>query len=300
MEPAGLTIPPGGSAAFRVFTADVNGKRTDVTNKCTLTVTPDSGIKIDRNGLVTVAMSAKAGSIEPVLVTFVQAKSGTLQADGIIRIEGAAKPPSGGYDPKTDPSSFITKKPVDLDNVNKIAGDFQKGQWNTLDQKEQKNKDQQSAEPQSPDYLGTSGTSVPSATAPTSSEQPTTSQPTTSQPTPTTTTVGVTSKDLTDVTVNRRDVTITIWDHGMEDGDIISIYLNGKILKSKLKLTNKKQSFKVKLTGGQNRFEVEAVNEGSSPPNTATVEISNVTKGQPSQVYERKSGQRTSMNLTAP
>ena len=106
--------------------------------------------------------------------------------------------------------------------------------------------------------------------------------------------------NLTDVTVDRRDVTITVWDHGAEDGDIISIYLNGKVLKSNLKLTKKKQSFQVKLSGGQNRFEVEAVNEGSTPPNTATVEISNVTKGKSSQVYERKTGQRANMNLTAP
>ena len=306
MDPANLTISPGGSAGFRVFTADVNGKRTDVTNKCTLTVRSDSGIKIDRNGLVSVAKTAKTGSIEPVLVTFDQTKGGTLRADGTIRIEGTRSSASGGYDPLTDRGKALTVKTTDADKVTKIAGDFQKGQWTSLDQKDQKVKDQQTGQAQSPDYVGTTSTastSTGTSGSGTPTSQPTTSQPTTSQPTtsqPTTTNVGVTSKDLTDVTVDRQDVTITVWDHGMEDGDIINIYLNGNVLKSKLLLTNKKQSFKVKLTGGQNRFEVEAVNEGSSPPNTATVEISNVTKGKPSQVYERKSGQRTSMNLNAP
>jgi hypothetical protein len=37
-----------------------------------------------------------------------------------------------------------------------------------------------------------------------------------------------------------------------------------------------------------------------TPPNTATVEISNVTKEKPIQVYMRKTGQRTSMNLIVP
>ena len=296
MEPASLTIPPGGSDGFRIFVEEVsNGKRTDVTNKCTLIVSPGSGIRIDRNGRVTIEKTATPGVFEPVLATLKHASGVTLRADGIIRIRGggAAKLSSGGYDPKTDPGNLITSKPADLDQVNKIAGDFQKGQWNTLDQRDQKIKDQQSAaaEPQSPDYLGTTST-APTSTGTDGGRTTTTSS---------TTTAGVTSKDLTDVTVNRRDVTITVWDHGTaEDGDIISIYLNGKVLKSKLRLTKKKQSFPVKLTGGQNRFEVEAVNEGSVPPNTATVEISNVTKGKPSQVYERKSGQRASMNLTAP
>ncbi len=142
------------------------------------------------------------------------------------------------------------------------------------------------------------GTTAASTVRPGGTTAATTAKPTTIKPA--TTTTGSTPQNLTDVTVDRRDVTITVWDHGAEDGDIITIYLNGKVLKSKLLLTNKKQSFQVKLTGGQNRFEVEAVNEGSTPPNTATVEISNVTKGKPSQVYERKTGQRASMNLVAP
>ncbi|MEW6334242.1 MAG: hypothetical protein AB1558_08225, partial [Thermodesulfobacteriota bacterium] len=219
---------------------------------------------------------------------------------------------------RTDPNKTPVVKPEQLDKVNKIAQDFQKGQWTPLDDKIQKTKDQPLAQPQPPEYLSSSTTSVPTTVPPTTPGQPTTGSPTSGQPTPgapttgqpttakptttkpTTTKPGVVPKDLADVTVDRRDVTITVWDHGREDGDIINIYLNGRLLKSKLQLTKKKQSFRVQLAGGQNRFEVEAVNEGSTPPNTATVEISNVTKGKPSQVYERKTGQRASMNLTAP
>jgi len=319
MEPASLKIPQGGSAALRIFTKEASGKRTDVTNQSTLTVSPGSGIKIDRSGRITAEKTAVPGAIEPILATLKQASGQTLRADGIIRIEGDGKLSSGsGYDPNTDPGRNLTKvKSEDLEKVKKIGDDFQKGQWTILDDRTQKIKDQKPGQTQSPEYLGTSTTSetTTGSTGNTgtsgSTGSTTTSDPTTKSSSGTTkaddssgkkvtTSTGGTSKDLTDVTVGRRDVTITVWDHSNEDGDIINIYLNGKILKNKLRLTNKKQSFRVNLSGGQNRFEVEAVNEGSQSPNTATVEISNVTKGKPSQVYERKSGQKTSMNLNAP
>jgi len=331
IEPKSLLISFGKSADLKVFTVQDGRKVADVTGQCTLLVSPGSGVRIDRNGRITVERTARPGTVEPVLATLKHPSGATLRADGIIRIEGTATLSSGGYDPKTDPGKASTMKPADLEKVSKIVTDFQKGQWNPLDSKEQKVKEQPAGQAQSPGYLSSSTTTTPTTVPPGGTTTPTTVPPggtitpttvspggtstpttvrpggtttaTTAKPTtvkPTTTITGTTPQNLTDVTVDRRDVTITVWDHGAEDGDIITIYLNGKVLKSKLLLTNKKQSFQVKLTGGQNRFEVEAVNEGSSPPNTATVEISNVTKGKPSQVYERKTGQRTSMNLTAP
>jgi len=292
IEPKTLSLSSGKSADLKVFTVREGRKIDDVTSQCTLMVSSDSGIRIDRNGRITVEKTARSGAVEPLLATLKHASGVTLRADGIIRIEGAAKPPSVGYDPTTDPGKLTATKPIDLDKVNKLASDFQKGQWNILDSREQKIKDQPPGQPVPPEYLGSTKTTAPPTAPPGGATTPPTAPPTT--------TTGVTSKDLTDVTVDRRDVTITVWDHGAEDGDIISIYLNGKVIKSKLLLTKKKQSFRVQLTGGQNQFEVEAVNEGSTPPNTATVEISNVTKGKPSQVYERKTGKRASMNLTAP
>jgi hypothetical protein len=111
---------------------------------------------------------------------------------------------------------------------------------------------------------------------------------------------GVGSGNLSNVTVSQNDITVTFWDHGKEDGDIINIYLNGKLFKGNVRLTNKKKKFQVKLNSGNNTFEVEAVNEGSIPPNTASVRISHVTLGRASQIYEKKSGKRASMNLSAP
>jgi len=326
IEPEILKLAPGETQTLRVLRVLTDGKKEPYTQgKVSWGGDASQGIVISDQGKVQATSLAKTGARVKIA-----AKAGPLTAEAWIEVVSSSKtaggpaadpagpstavtttvlplvpptsavPASAGYDPRTDPGNLAAAKPADLDKVNKIAGDFQKVQWTPLDDKIQKIKDQQSAQsqPQPSEYLSSSTTSVTTTIGPTDPGQPTTGQPSTAQPS--TTTVGGTSKDLTDVTVDRRDVTITVWDHGTEDGDIISIYLNGKVMKSKLLLTNKKQSFRVNLTGGQNRFEVEAVNEGSMPPNTATVEISNVTKGKPSQVYERKSGQRTSMNLTAP
>jgi len=111
---------------------------------------------------------------------------------------------------------------------------------------------------------------------------------------------GQSGQNFSNVTVSQQEITVTFWDHGQEDGDIINIYLNGSMLKSNILLKTQKQNFDLKLTSGKNNFEVEAVNEGDFSPNTASVQISHVTKGKGTQIYERKSGQKATMMLTAP
>ncbi|MBW1797636.1 MAG: hypothetical protein JRJ21_04340, partial [Deltaproteobacteria bacterium] len=91
--------------------------------------------------------------------------------------------------------------------------------------------------------------------------------------------------------------TVTFWDHGQEDGDIIDILLNGKVLRGGILLKKAHQSFSVTLAKGKNVFGVRAVNEGKVSPNTATVKFSNVTQGKDVQVYKIKSGQKTDMNI---
>jgi hypothetical protein len=90
---------------------------------------------------------------------------------------------------------------------------------------------------------------------------------------------------LTDVTVDASTVTVEVWDHEAEDGDIINILLNGTVVVSNLTISHAHQSFQLNLFGGRNTIEIQAVNAGTSPPNTASVSISNVTRGQPTQVY---------------
>jgi hypothetical protein len=106
-----------------------------------------------------------------------------------------------------------------------------------------------------------------------------------------------TAQGLSNITVSSQTITVTFWDHGQEDGDIIDVLLNGKVLRGGILLKKAHQSFTVNLAKGKNVFGVRAVNEGKVPPNTATVQFSNVTQGKDIQVYTIKSGQRTDMNI---
>jgi hypothetical protein len=66
-------------------------------------------------------------------------------------------------------------------------------------------------------------------------------------------------------------VTFRIWDKGFEDGDIINLYHNQEVLLSDFKVTKAIKILEVTLTDGPNVFEIEAVNEGLAPPNTAMI-----------------------------
>ncbi|MDP5061596.1 MAG: hypothetical protein NWP64_06720, partial [Maribacter sp.] len=68
---------------------------------------------------------------------------------------------------------------------------------------------------------------------------------------------------------------VQIWDHGRQDGDIVSIYLNGVQVVKKYYLTYWKKEFKIKLDPKKsNDLFLYAHNLGNSPPNTVSVEIS--------------------------
>ncbi|MEP2239471.1 MAG: hypothetical protein ABJI22_13980 [Maribacter sp.] len=80
---------------------------------------------------------------------------------------------------------------------------------------------------------------------------------------------------------NSEDVVIKIWDHGRQDGDIVSIYLNGVQVIKKYYLTYWKKEFKIKLDPKKsNDLFLYAHNLGDSPPNTVSVEISDGEKSE--------------------
>ncbi len=77
------------------------------------------------------------------------------------------------------------------------------------------------------------------------------------------------------------NIIIKIWDHGRQDGDIVSIYLNGVSVVSKYYLTYWKKEFKVKLDPNKsNDLFLYAHNLGDTPPNTVSVEISDGKKSE--------------------
>ena len=68
-------------------------------------------------------------------------------------------------------------------------------------------------------------------------------------------------------------ITIYIWDANQEDGDKISLIVNGKYLLENYTTKRKRKKIKYKLNEGENIIEITATNLGSTPPNTSRIEI---------------------------
>ena len=88
-------------------------------------------------------------------------------------------------------------------------------------------------------------------------------------------------KDGDDFTINweGNKLRLFIWDANMEDGDKITLSINGNIILDDFETTNKRKKIKYKLAEGENIIEIKATNLGSSPPNTSRIElVDNKTK----------------------
>lgn len=74
------------------------------------------------------------------------------------------------------------------------------------------------------------------------------------------------------------DISVSLWDHGRQDGDIVSIYLNGEPVISKHLLTysRKKVAFKLDPSKSNELF-LYAHNLGEAPPNTVSIELTDGT-----------------------
>lgn len=66
-------------------------------------------------------------------------------------------------------------------------------------------------------------------------------------------------------------VSFEIWDNGVEDGDIINLSHNGKLILQNYMVTKAKKKVELLLESEQNVFTIEAVNEGTQSPNTAMI-----------------------------
>ncbi|WP_026838666.1 hypothetical protein [Gillisia sp. JM1] len=62
-------------------------------------------------------------------------------------------------------------------------------------------------------------------------------------------------------------------DYQYVDGDKVRVYVNGKMIESVLELQANYTPILVKLESGLNNIEIEALNQGSSGPNTAAFKI---------------------------
>ena len=108
----------------------------------------------------------------------------------------------------------------------------------------------------------------------------------------------VEQKGLDDITVNSKTITVSFFDHGQVDGDMIDILVNNQTVASGITLTKAPQSRTINMTSDIVVFGFRALNEGKIPPNTATVTFTSVVQGKNKQTYELKKNQKSNMNIT--
>ncbi len=78
---------------------------------------------------------------------------------------------------------------------------------------------------------------------------------------------------LGDLTTSAKFVGIVCRDHEYVDGDRVRIFANGQIVEHNLMLTGAYKGINLELDQGFNRLEFEALNQGSTGPNTAQVDV---------------------------
>ncbi|WP_051285128.1 hypothetical protein [Aequorivita capsosiphonis] len=78
---------------------------------------------------------------------------------------------------------------------------------------------------------------------------------------------------LGDVKTTAKSATIMYRDHQFVDGDMIRVWVNGEIQIPRVRLEGSFRGFDLKLQDGFNKVDFEALNQGSSGPNTAQVNI---------------------------
>jgi hypothetical protein len=81
----------------------------------------------------------------------------------------------------------------------------------------------------------------------------------------------VTNQKSTTFKTSATQIQIEIWDAGVNDGDSISLVLNGNVVQAPFGIVNEKKVISLHLLKGDNVLIIKAINEGSAPPNTARI-----------------------------
>lgn len=80
-------------------------------------------------------------------------------------------------------------------------------------------------------------------------------------------------QNLGEVKTGSNFVGVVVRDHEYVDGDRVKIFLNGHVIEPNILLSGGYKGINVDLSDGFNRIEFQALNQGSSGPNTAQVII---------------------------
>ena len=78
---------------------------------------------------------------------------------------------------------------------------------------------------------------------------------------------------LGDFKTASKKVTVSYRDHQAVDGDEIRVWVNDRVVQSRISLNNSMQGFELDLEPGFNKIDFEAMNQGTSGPNTAEFRI---------------------------
>lgn len=108
---------------------------------------------------------------------------------------------------------------------------------------------------------------------------------------------------FSDIGISGFNLMYILRDFGIQDGDLIDLEITqfGRTiftLKSHF-LLNGGSPFNVNLRPGVAQMVITALNEGSSPPNTAEVFIENVVRGDARQTYSLNTGQTAVLRIEA-
>ncbi|TAK44963.1 MAG: hypothetical protein EPO28_04165 [Saprospiraceae bacterium] len=80
--------------------------------------------------------------------------------------------------------------------------------------------------------------------------------------------------------VKSRKVKIRVWDNGIVDGDVLSLFLNGELLLKNYRVTRNKYTIPVTLEQPVNYIILHAISTGSISPNTVAVSVDDGTTEQ--------------------
>ena len=83
----------------------------------------------------------------------------------------------------------------------------------------------------------------------------------------------ISSGEEVSVFMYANELRMEIWDYGKEDGDIISIELNGKVILKNYSVKKVKKILRILLSKGKNSLKITTVNAGELDTNTAKIKL---------------------------
>lgn len=81
------------------------------------------------------------------------------------------------------------------------------------------------------------------------------------------------NQNLGDFKTSAKSAKVMYRDYGEVDGDVIRVYLNDKVIISQVNMNGEFQGFDITLEKGFNKIDFQALNQGTSGPNTAEFKV---------------------------